>query len=133
MTKPLQPAAGQAADSIQSEAVREYAANKARTTRFTCGAPRCATLLGDGERMLFLRSDGSEDTVTALWVSVNNGTDAVGEFMLADPRTLLADADAEDAPAEERARRERARESGSGIVAYSVDDAGRTVLFTING
>lgn len=26
-----------------------------------------------------------------------------------------------------------ARESGSGIVAYSVDDAGRTVLFTING
>lgn len=87
MTKPLQPAAGQAVDSIQSEAVREYAANKARTTRFTCGAPRCATLLGDGERMLFLRSDGSEDTVTALWVSVNNGTDAVGEFMLADPRT----------------------------------------------
>ena len=83
--------------------------------------------------MLFLRSDGSEDTVTALWVSVNNGTDAVGEFMLADPRTLLADADAEDVPAEERARRERARESGSGIVAYSVDDAGRTVLFTING
>ena len=133
MTKPLQPAAGQTADSIQSEAVREYAANKARTTRFTCGAPRCATLLGDGERMLFLRSDGSEDTVTALWVSVNNGTDAVGEFMLADPRTLLADADAEDVPAEERARRERARESGSGIVAYSVDDAGRTVLFTING
>lgn len=133
MTKPLQPAAGQAVDSIQSEAVREYAANKARTTRFTCGAPRCATLLGDGERMLFLRSDGSEDTVTALWVSVNNGTDAVGEFMLADPRTLLADADAEDVPAEERARRERARESGSGIVAYSVDDAGRTVLFTING
>ncbi len=40
---------------------------------------------------------------------VNNGTDAVGEFMLADPRTLLADADAEDVPAEERARRERAR------------------------
>ena len=64
---------------------------------------------------------------------MNNGTDAVGEFMLADPRTLLADADAEDVPVEERARRERARESGSGIVAYSVDDAGRTVLFTING
>ena len=44
-------------------------------------------------------------------------------------RTVRADARIEDRRG--RARRERARESGSGIVAYSVDDAGRTVLFGV--
>lgn len=55
------------------------------------------------------------------------------EVLLADPRVLLADADDEDVPAEEKVRRERAREGGSGIVSYSVDAAGRRVVFTING
>lgn len=117
--------------------INQFPRLRARTLRFGCGAPRSARVIGDGSRALFLRSDGSEDLVTALWMSVV-GTDADGnethrEVLLADPRGLLADADSEDVPAEEKARRERAREGGSGIVSYSVDSAGRRVVFTING
>ena len=90
-------------------------------------------MIADGSRALFLRSDGSEDTVTSLWMSVIDENGNVSEMLLADPRTLLADADAEDVPAEERARRERAREGGSGIVGYSTDASGNRVTFTING
>ena len=90
-------------------------------------------MIADGSRALFLRSDGSEDTVTSLWMSVIDENGNASEMLLADPRTLLADADAEDVPAEERARRERAREGGSGIVGYSTDASGNRVTFTING
>ena len=116
-----------------NDAIRQFPRRKARTLRFGCGAPRSARVVGDGSRALFLRSDGPEDTVTALWMS---GFDKAGEpreIALADPRVLLADADDEDVPAEEKARRERAREGGSGIVSYSVDAAGERVVFTING
>lgn len=155
-----------------NEAIESFPRRKARTLRFGCGAPRSASVIGDGSRALFLRSDGPEDLVTALWMSVAApladpmdgrlaasaaaaddcaspvcpaedgavaGSDSPAasvahrEILLADPRDLLADADREDVPAEERARRERAREGGSGIVSYSVDDAGRRVVFTING
>lgn len=114
-------------------AIDEFPALKARTLRFTCGAPRSARVIGDGSRALFLRSDGPEDTVTSLWMSVIGEDGESNEVLLADPRALLADADAEDVPAEEKARRERAREGGSGIVGYSVDTAGNRVAFTING
>ena len=66
-------------------------------------------------------------------MSVIDENGNVSEVLLADPRALLADADAEDVPAEERARRERAREGGSGIVGYSTDASGNRVTFTING
>lgn len=66
-------------------------------------------------------------------MSVIDENGNASEMLLADPRTLLADADAEDVPAEERARRERAREGGSGIVGYSTDVSGNRVTFTING
>lgn len=122
------------------DAIAEFPRLRARTLRFSCGAPRSAQAIGDGRRALFLRSDGPEDRVTALWMSVldaNGGADADAdphrEVLLADPRELLADADNEDVPAEELARRERAREGGEGIVSYSVDAAGRRVAFTING
>lgn len=114
-------------------AIDEFPALKARTLRFTCGAPRSARVIGDGSRALFLRSDGPEDTVTSLWMSVIGEDGESNEVLLADPRALLADADAEDVPAEEKDRRERAREGGSGIVGYSVDTAGNRVAFTING
>ena len=90
-------------------------------------------MIADGSRALFLRSDGPEDTVTSLWMSVIDENGNASEMLLADSRTLLADADAEDVPAEERARRERAREGGSGIVGYSTDASGNRVTFTING
>ena len=116
-----------------TDAIRQFPRKKARTLRFSCGAPRSARVIADGSRALFLRSDGSEDTVTSLWMSVIDENGNASEMLLADPRTLLADADAEDVPAEERARRERAREGGSGIVSYSTDASGNRVTFTING
>ena len=116
-----------------NDSIDKFPGLKARTLRFTCGAPRSARAIGDGSRALFLRSDGSEDTVTSLWMSVIGGDGDANEILLADPRALLADADAEDVPVEEKARRERAREGGSGIVGYSVDSAGNRVAFTING
>ena len=114
-------------------AIREFPRRKARTLRFGCGAPRSARVIGDGTRALFLRSDGPEDLVTALWMSVVGADGTHREVLLADPCELLADADDEDVPAEEKARRERAREGGSGIVSYSVDAAGLRVVYTING
>ena len=116
-----------------TDAIRQFPRKKARTLRFSCGAPRSARVIADGSRALFLRSDGSEDTVTSLWMSVIDENGNASEMLLADPRTLLANADAEDVPAEERARRERAREGGSGIVGYSTDASGNRVTFTING
>jgi dipeptidyl-peptidase-4 len=116
-----------------SQAIREFPRLKARTLRFTCGAPRSATAIGDGTRALFLRSDGPEDLVTALWLSVVGPDGGHHELLLADPRELLADAEGEDVPPEELARRERAREGGRGIVSYSADAAGDRVVFTIDG
>lgn len=116
-----------------TDVIRQFPRKKARTLRFSCGAPRAARVIADGSRALFLRSDGPEDAVTSLWMSVIDENGNASEILLADPRTLLADADAEDVPAEERARRERAREGGSGIVGYSTDASGNRVTFTING
>lgn len=53
------------------------------------------------------------------------------ERVIADPREIgRID---EDLPPEERARRERLRETGGGIVAYSVDDSFTRVAFTLSG
>ena len=135
--RPLGGAAGRLGHMTEltaSQAIAAFPRRKARTLRFTSGASRSAQTIGDGTRALFLRSDGPEDLVTALWLSVwsADGTDH-REVLLADPRRLLADADSEEVSEEEKARRERAREGGQGIVSYSVDAAGRRVVFTING
>ena len=87
-----------------NDAIDEFPGLKARTLRFTCCAPRSARAIGDGSRALFLRSDGPEDTVNSLWMSVIGSDGDTDVILLADPRTLLADADAEDVPAEEKAR-----------------------------
>ena len=81
------------------EAIDAFPRLKARTLRFGCGAPRSARVIGDGSRALFLRSDGPEDLVTALWMSVLEGDGSHREVLLADPRELLANADSEDVPA----------------------------------
>lgn len=114
-------------------AIEDFPHMKARTLRFTLGAPRSARAIGDGSRALFLRSDGPEDLVTSLWLSSFDADDHHHEVLLADPRDLLADADEEDVPAAERARRERSREGGEGIVSYSVDRSGSRVVFTLGG
>ena len=117
-----------------NDAIKHFPRLRARTLRFGCGAPRSAQTVGDGSRALFLRSDGPEDLVTALWLSWFDESGEHHETKLADPRELLgATADSEDVPAEEKARRERAREGGTGIVGYSADDDGNRIMFTING
>lgn len=117
-----------------NDAIIHFPRLRARTLRFGCGAPRSAQVVGDGSRALFLRSDGPEDLVTALWLSWFDESGEHHETKLADPRELLgATADSEDVPAEEKARRERAREGGTGIVGYSSDDDGNRIVFTING
>lgn len=117
-----------------NDAIKHFPRLRARTLRFGCGAPRSAQVVGDGSRALFLRSDGPEDLVTALWLSWFDESGEHHETKLADPRELLgATADSEDVPAEEKARRERAREGGTGIVGYSSDDDGNRIVFTING
>ncbi len=117
-----------------NDAIKHFPRLRARTLRFGCGAPRSAQTVGDGSRALFLRSDGPEDLVTALWLSWFDESGEHHETKLADPRELLgATADSEDVPAEEKARRERAREGGTGIVSYSADDDGNRIVFTING
>lgn len=108
-----------------TDAIANLPRRRARTLRFTCGAPRSAQTIGNGSRALFLRSDGPEDLVTALWLSWFDDSSEHHETKLADPRELLgATADSENVPAEEKARRERAREGGAGIVSYSVDADG---------
>lgn len=117
-----------------NDAIKQFPRLRARTLRFGCGAPRSAQTVGDGSRALFLRSDGPQDLVTALWLSWFDESGEHHETKLADPRELLgATADSEDVPAEEKARRERAREGGTGIIGYSSDDDGNRIVFTING
>ncbi|PWG60298.1 S9 family peptidase [Bifidobacterium catulorum] len=118
-------------------AIAAYPRAKARTLRFSLGAPRTATVVDDGARALFLRSRGPQDDVTCLWMSWFDGAGTHHETLLADPRELLAavgtNATAADVPDEEKARRERARESADGIVAYSVNESGNRVAFTVGG
>src|SRR3954447_22495240 len=98
----------------------------ARTRRFTLGEPRSVTICAGGRRVLFLRAMAGDDPRTGLWcLDLPDGD----ERLVVDP---TADVDA-DLPREERARRERARETASGVVAYSVDESGRTVVYAAGG
>lgn len=101
----------------------------ARTARFTLGEPRTITVTGDGDRVLFVRTASGQDRTGALWAF---DVAAGAERMLADPAVLLGET-GEELSAAERSRRERARESGAGIVGYSVDKAGATAVFALSG
>ncbi|MBQ0927579.1 S9 family peptidase [Saccharopolyspora endophytica] len=99
----------------------------ARTQGFSLGAPRNFTVVGDGARVLFLRSTSGTDRTTALW-ALDTATGA--ERLLVDPAKLQAD---DQVTAEEQARRERARERATGITGYSTDRNGEQVVFTLSG
>ncbi|MEO7126061.1 MAG: prolyl oligopeptidase family serine peptidase [Nakamurella sp.] len=101
----------------------------ARTARFTLGEPRNVTVTPDGSTVLFLRTASGVDRTGALWAfDVATATERV----LADPAQLMGGSN-EHLPAAERARRERSRESGAGIVSYTVDTAGCTAVFALSG
>ncbi|MEM7325896.1 MAG: prolyl oligopeptidase family serine peptidase [Actinomycetota bacterium] len=109
-------------------AVEAFPKMYAKTRRFSVGVPRNITAISEG-RVLFLRSKNGNDPTLCLWLL---NPDTGREEVLVDPAALVDDLDNE-LPAAERARRERARESGAGIVSYSVDPAGRTVCFSLAG
>ena len=69
-------------------AIEEYPVRKAKTVRFTCGAPRSPKLIGDGSRMLFLRSAGEQDTENSLWLAIC-GEDAYAEVELVNAGELV--------------------------------------------
>ncbi|GGI07277.1 prolyl oligopeptidase family serine peptidase [Egicoccus halophilus] len=104
----------------------------ARTRRFTLGVPRGFRFDPSGRHLLFLRSHGGEDPVTALWeldLSEDGGTQ---ERCLVDPVTL-GDEDPAELPPEERARRERAREMAGGITSFATDRDVELVAFALGG
>lgn len=106
-----------------------YPRLSARTLRFTLGEPRSISVAADGSRVLFVRTPSGTSRVGALWTfDVAAGTERV----LADPARLLGEA-GEDLSEAERARRERARESGAGVVGYSIDTSCRTAVFVLSG
>jgi dipeptidyl-peptidase-4 len=100
----------------------------ARTGRFTLGIPRSFTVSPDGSKVWFVRTpDGTTRTGQLFELNVDTGV----ESLLVDPR-LLVEGD-ESLSTEERARRERSRESGAGIIDFSVDRAGRWATFALSG
>ena len=103
---------------------------KARTRDFTLGAPRTFEVAADGSRVVFLRSAAGDDPQTALWVF---DTAQQQERLVVDPATVLPDAPAEELSAEERARRERTRETGGGIVSYTIDRNARIAALPLSG
>lgn len=100
----------------------------ARTARFTLGIPRAITVAPDGCKVWFVRTP---DGLTRAGQLVEFDVATGAETVLVDPAAIL-DA-AEDLPPEERARRERSRESGAGVIDFSVDDAGRWAVFALSG
>ncbi len=102
---------------------------QARTQRFTLGEPRNISVTSDGSTVLFIRTAHGESRTGLLWAF---DVATRQERLLADPGALLGAAGEELSP-EERARRERARESGAGIVDYTVDEMGRTAAFALSG
>ncbi|PIE31405.1 MAG: S9 family peptidase [Ilumatobacter coccineus] len=102
---------------------RQYA----RTQRLTLGEPRNLALSADGSRLVFLRSRSGDDALTQLWcIEVGTGS----ETCVADPAELTTGGELSDS---ERRRRERLREGAAGITAFSLDRAGVTAAFALDG
>lgn len=100
----------------------------ARTSRFTLGIPRCITVAPDGSKVWFLRTP---DGVTNVGMLFEFDSATGIERLVADPRRLLEDD--ETLPTEERVRRERSRETGAGIVDFTVDESGHWASFALSG
>jgi dipeptidyl-peptidase 4 len=113
----------------------EFPRQLARTRRFSLGVPRAVTISADGARVLFLRTGGGEDPVSRLWLLdlPDSNSNSNSERLLADPTADWNREASGEVPEAERIRRERARELADGIVAYSADEACRTLAFALDG
>jgi dipeptidyl-peptidase 4 len=101
----------------------------ARTARFTLGIPRNISVAPDGAKVWYIRTPDGVTRTGQLWEhDVATGE----ETILVDPDALLGDS-GEQLSDEERARRERSRESGGGLVDFSVDETGRWASFALSG
>lgn len=89
------------------------------------------TISPDGDRLLFVRSDGPGDPVNHLWLAKWDGSGWI-EQRLVDAAALLTGA-AEDLPPQERAKRERLREISGGITGYTVADDWSVLAFVLSG
>ena len=104
----------------------------ARTARFTLGIPRNIAVSPDGSKVWYIRTPDGVTRTGQLW---EHDVATGAETVLADPTTLLGDGDTstEQMSGEERSRRERSRESGTGLVDFTVDDTGRWATFALSG
>jgi dipeptidyl-peptidase-4 len=101
-----------------------YPRLRARTQRFTLGAPRTFSICADGRRILFLRAAAGDDPRTGLWVL---------DLPDGEERPVVSAAEDSNLPAAERIRRERVREGASGVVSYAADAAGSVAAFALQG
>lgn len=106
----------------------EFISQYAASGRFTHGRPRNFTI-ANSNLVLFLRTISP----TALQMGLFGfSLTTKAEELLIDPNNLNIAVE-NDLPAEEKSRRERLREGGVGITAYSVDEAGENLCFSLNG
>jgi dipeptidyl-peptidase 4 len=114
---------------------------QARTKNFSLGAPRSFRVSPDGNRIVFLRSQGPADPVTCLWAidlrvtgpgEPDTGQPQAGpERLIADPARIGTGQ--RDEPPQERARRERSREQAGGVVTFATDESCAIAAFAVAG
>jgi dipeptidyl-peptidase-4 len=101
----------------------------ARTGRFTFGIPRNISVSPDGSKVWYIRTADGVTRTGQLW---EHDVATGAETVIVDPATVQGDT-GEELSDEERSRRERSRESGTGLVDFSVDDTGRWATFALSG
>jgi dipeptidyl-peptidase-4 len=97
---------------------------QARTRNFNLGAPAGFRIVGEGSRVVFVRTNAGDDPVACLW-TLDVGT---GE------ERLIFDPGAEDEAhlsQDEIDRRERVGERHAGVTSFATDDAGRMAAFVL--
>jgi dipeptidyl-peptidase-4 len=107
-----------------------------RTQNFSLGAPRTYRISKDGRRIFFLRSASPTSSVLDLWMidlQSHNPRQAQERLLVSVDTLVSQKPQASGDPEAERIRRERLREAARGITAYSIDDLGSVVGFTLQG
>lgn len=109
----------------KSSPTQSFPRRHAATRRFTLGAPRSFRISAEGDRVLFLRSDGPTDAANSLWV-LERGS---------EPRRIFDASGSSDVQLTEaeKARRERLREQAGGVVSFVARNDCSDALFVLGG
>jgi dipeptidyl-peptidase-4 len=117
-------------------AIDDFPRQLGSTRRFTLGVPRAVTVSRDGGRVLSCVPGAAKTRSRAsggwTWPMLK-GTAGECPSGFSPIRRLRGTPVTGDVPETELVRRQRARELAAGIVAYSADDACRTVVFALDG